>query len=161
MQLQHRRNIYIIMCVTNTINHCRPLKMPRVVVEAGAAEKPQQQQQQQQVEGSRTTRQQTEQDLQKSSEKLTITELSNDDSVATLSSIGATECSSFSSLDENNNSRANKVSGCLKVRSQARSLARTYNAGPSTQAKRVSWDTIEILSHNAILGDNPGTLAER
>ena len=155
------------MCVTNSINHCRPLKVPRVVVEAGAAEKPQQQQQQR--EGSRTARQQKEQDLpssgskpsllfQKSSEKLTITELNNDDSVATLPSIGATECSSFSSLDENN-SRANKVSGCLKVRSQARSLARTY-AGPSPQAKSVSWDTVEIHSHNAILGDNPGTFAE-
>lgn len=48
------------------------------------------------------------------------------------------------------------VGGCMRVRSQGQSLAHKYRTStPSSEKKGVSWGTIEIKTHKAVLGDNP------
>lgn len=47
--------------------------------------------------------------------------------------------------------------GCLKISSQSQSIARTYHPGLENHPKKsVGWDTLEIMTYNNILGDNPG-----
>jgi hypothetical protein len=46
-------------------------------------------------------------------------------------------------------------SGCLKVPTQKLSLALKFGASCSTSSKSLSWNTIEIITHEVILGDNP------
>lgn len=49
--------------------------------------------------------------------------------------------------------------GCLRVRTQKKSLARRYSECKSSNSnaakKTVSWDTIQINTHEVVLGDNP------
>jgi hypothetical protein len=45
--------------------------------------------------------------------------------------------------------------GCLKVRTQEKSLAQTLNQSSASTPKEVDWGELEIRTYEVILGDNP------
>ena len=90
------------------------------------------------------------------------TDLGSESTSSSSSSKGTRSHDDFVVLRESQPVPTNIVdhSGCLKVPTQLMSLACQYGenrrqTSPSTSSKSLSWNTIEIATHEVILGDNP------
>lgn len=75
--------------------------------------------------------------------------LSNTTEATTATDEEEDSCSSFLAA-------STRAGGCLKVRTQAQSLARKYAPRAQHQIKHVDWDMVEFRTHNTVLANNPG-----